>query len=177
MATRQATLCLLIRENPVPKRRSSLNKIERQPDKEILLAMKKRGFGTGKWNGVGGKIDPKKGDKNIVDTAIRETKEEIGVRVKELDKVAVLNFRFPYKKEWDQDVHVFLVKDWEGEPIESEEMFPKWFKASEIPFDETWDDDKYWLPQVLKGKRLKADFVFKKGEITDEHNIRFINRF
>ena len=27
--------------------------------KEILLAMKKRGFGKGKWNGVGGKFDEK----------------------------------------------------------------------------------------------------------------------
>ena len=26
-------------------------------DDEILLGMKKRGFGTGKWNGFGGKIE------------------------------------------------------------------------------------------------------------------------
>jgi len=38
---KDATLCLLIKENPA---------------KEILLTMKKRGFGVGKWNGVGGKI-------------------------------------------------------------------------------------------------------------------------
>ena len=27
-------------------------------DGQILLAMKKRGFGEGKWNGVGGKVEP-----------------------------------------------------------------------------------------------------------------------
>jgi 8-oxo-dGTP pyrophosphatase MutT (NUDIX family) len=30
-----------------------------KPDEQkILLAMKKRGFGEGKWNGVGGKREP-----------------------------------------------------------------------------------------------------------------------
>jgi 8-oxo-dGTP pyrophosphatase MutT (NUDIX family) len=165
-AMRQATLCLLVRENPAPG-----------GDKEILLAMKKRGFGAGKWNGVGGKIDPNQGDGSIVDTATRETKEEIGVTIKNLDRVAILNFRFPYKEEWNQDVHVFLVKDWEGEPIESEEMKPKWFKTNELPYDEMWDDDKFWLPGVLRDKKLKANFVFKQGEIIDKHNIKFINNF
>ena len=93
-----------------------------QKDKEILLAIKKRGFGVGKWNGVGGKIDFEKGDKNVIDAAIRETEEEIGVQVKELEKVAILNFTFPYNRAWDQTVHVFLAQNWEKEPVESEEM-------------------------------------------------------
>ncbi|KAJ1429629.1 hypothetical protein B484DRAFT_396306, partial [Ochromonadaceae sp. CCMP2298] len=31
---------------------------ERQGVREVLLGMKKRGFGAGKWNGFGGKMDP-----------------------------------------------------------------------------------------------------------------------
>ncbi len=155
---RQATLCLLIKP----------------ANKELLLAMKKRGFGMGKWNGVGGKIDLEKGDKNIVDAAIRETKEEIGVKVKDLEKVAVLNFHFPYNQAWNQNVHVFLVKNWEGEPRESEEMLPRWFNIREIPFEEMWDDDKFWLPQVLEGKKLKAKFIFKEGEKISEQNIEIV---
>jgi 8-oxo-dGTP pyrophosphatase MutT (NUDIX family) len=157
---RQATLCFLIKEN--------------QSDKELLLAMKKRGFGVGKWNGVGGKLEPEKGDKDIREAAIRETKEEIGVQIEELEKAAVLNFYFPYNRTWDQEVHVFLAKNWIGEPKESEEMLPKWFRDKEIPFEEMWDDDKFWLPHILKGKKLKADFIFKEGEKIAEHNIKFI---
>ncbi|MBZ9572714.1 8-oxo-dGTP diphosphatase [Patescibacteria group bacterium] len=159
---RQATLCLLIKKNQI--------------DKEILLARKKRGFGAGKWNGIGGKLDSEKGDKNIVEAAIREVEEEIGVKIKEIEKVAVLSFYFPYisDREWDQDVHVFLAKSWEGEPKESEEMLPKWFKSPEIPFAKMWDDDKFWLPQILEGKKLKANFVFKKGEKIAEKDIKFI---
>jgi 8-oxo-dGTP pyrophosphatase MutT (NUDIX family) len=159
---RQATLCLLIREN--------------QDGKELLLAMKKRGFGVGKWNGVGGKLDLTKGDKNILAAAIRETEEEIGINPKELEKVAVLSFYFPYKKEWDQDVHVYLIKDWKGEPTESEEMFPKWFKMNEIPFDQMWDDDKFWLPHILQGKKLKAKFVFGQGEKIIEQEIEVMQK-
>jgi 8-oxo-dGTP pyrophosphatase MutT (NUDIX family) len=153
---RQVTLCLLIKKN------------------KILLAMKKRGFGVGKWNGVGGKMDPEKGDKNIVDAAIRETKEEIGVLALNPEKVGILHFKFPYKPEWDQDVCLFLVKDWQGDPKESEEMTPKWFSYNEIPYAEMWDDDKLWLPHVLDGKKLEADFVFKEGEKIDKHNIKII---
>lgn len=163
---RQVTLCLLIRGNG--------------NEREMLLAMKKRGFGMGKWNGVGGKIDLEKGDKNIIDAAIRETEEEIGVKIKEFEKVALLSFRFPYiteEKQWNQDVHVFLVKDWQGEPIESEEMAPKWFKTKEIPFGEMWDDDKFWLPKILEGKKVKADFIFKEGEIIFGQDIRIVKGF
>lgn len=152
---RQATLCLLIKED----------------EKKLLLAVKKRGFGVGKWNGVGGKPDPEKGDKDLVDVAIRETEEEIGIKIKQIEKVAILSFYFPYRPEWNQEVHVFLVKNWEGEPKESEEMFPKWFKVEKIPYKEMWDDDKFWLPQILASKKLKATFIFKEGEIVSQHKI------
>ncbi len=164
---KQATLCLLLRERD-------------RNDKEILLAMKKRGFGRGKWNGVGGKVSPEKGDKSIIDAAVRETEEEIGVRIRKIEKAAFLNFRFPYipeenRKKWDQDVHVFIAKSWEGEPVETEEMAPKWFKLKDIPFYEMWDDDKYWLPYILEGKKLKARFIFKKGEVIDKKHIKIVD--
>jgi len=153
---RQATLCLLLRGN------------------EILFALKKRGFGEGRWNGVGGKFDKEKGDKNILDAAIRETKEEIGVQIKNAENAGMMRFRFPHRPEWDQDVHLFLVKSWEGEPKETEEMSPKWFNFCDIPYDKMWDDDKHWLPLVLSGRKIKADFTFREGDKIDKFNIKII---
>lgn len=153
---RQVTLCLLIRGD------------------KVLLGMKKRGFGAGKWNGFGGKIDEKKGDKNITDALFREVKEETGVDIENPQRVGVMRFRFPYKPDWDQDVHLFLAKEWGGEPAESEEMFPKWFSFNEIPYDKMWDDDKHWLPHVLNGKKIEADFIFREGEKTDKHDIKIV---
>jgi len=160
---KQATLCLLIREG--------------RDGKELLLAMKKRGFGVQRWNGAGGKLDPLKGDKTVVDTAIRETEEEIGVKVKKFEKVAIFNFYYPYlseidKKEWQ--THIFFVKDWEGEPKETEEMIPKWFREKEIPFSKMWPDDKIWLPKVLDGEKLTGDFFFKEGDLIERYNIKIV---
>jgi len=84
---RKASLCIIIKED------------------KILLAKKKRGFGIGKWNGPCGKF--KDEDKEIRNTAIRETEEEIGIKIKNPEEVGVLNFRFPHKEAWNQDVHVF----------------------------------------------------------------------
>jgi len=147
-------------------------------DEKILLAFKKKGFGAGKWNGVGGKLDSKK-DKDIFEVAIREMEEEIGIKVKDIEKMAILNFSYPYltnseEREWQ--THVFFAKDWQGEPKESEEMKPRWFKFDEIPFNKMWPDDKFWLPKVLAGEKVKADFIFKKGEIISSHNIRVVNK-
>lgn len=142
--------------------------------------MKKRGFGKGRWNGVGGKIDLEKGDKSVLCSAIRETEEEIGVKIKNPEKVAVMDFHFPEipkEKDFDQQVHVFLVKDWKGEPIETDEMAPKWFNIDKIPFDQMWDDDKHWLPHVLEEKKLKAKFVFDKEEKIADQNVEIVEKF
>lgn len=154
---RQATLCLLIK------------------DKEILLAMKKRGFGVGRWNGAGGKFDSKI-DKNILEAAVRETKEEIGVDIKNPEKFGLFHFRFPHKPEWDQDVHLFISKKWTGEPTESEEMMPKWFSFNEIPYNNMWPDDTYWMPHILKGEKVKADFLFAEGDKILKHNLKIVDK-
>ncbi|MDO8452431.1 MAG: 8-oxo-dGTP diphosphatase [bacterium] len=142
---KQNTLCLLLR------------------DDEILLALKKRGFGEGKWNGVGGK--PNKGEP-IKGAAIRETNEEIGVIPTSMREVAHVYYQ-PYNIE----MHVYLVTKWEGTPVESEEMMPKWFKKSEIPYKKMWDSDSKWLPLILRGKKLTAKFLYDDNNHILEESI------
>lgn len=62
--------------------------ILRDGDK-VLFGVKKRGFGKGKLVGVGGKVD--KGE-TVEEAAVRETQEEIGVKVTEYQKVGELIF-------------------------------------------------------------------------------------
>ena len=56
---------------------------------EILLAMKKRSFGKGNWNGVGGKLDT---GETIKQAMIRETEEEIGVTPTAYKQMAQIAF-------------------------------------------------------------------------------------
>lgn len=128
---------------------------------EILLAMKKRGFGEGKFNGVGGKI---KNDESQVSAMIRETNEEIGVTPTKYEKTGVLDFiEFDKGEKLNIVMNLFVATEWTGTPTESEEMRPKWFNVKEIPYDKMFNDDKYWLPLVLEGKKIDAFFEFDEN--------------
>ncbi|KKS69878.1 hypothetical protein A3A14_04280 [Candidatus Daviesbacteria bacterium RIFCSPLOWO2_01_FULL_43_38] len=136
---------------------------------QALLAMKKRGFGEGKWNGAGGKIEESESSE---EGATRETREEFGIIPKSLTLVAVLVFKFIDKPEWDRIVDVYLTYDWNGEPSESEEMRPKWFKKSEIPLTEMWEADTHWLPLVLEGKTILGNFDYTADQKLQTFNLR-----
>lgn len=124
---------------------------------DVCLAMKKRGFGAGRWNGVGGKVEA---GETVEESARRETLEEIGVKTGGLKQVAELDFSFLCKPEWNQKVTAYLAASWQGEPVESEEMRPQWFSVTDIPYGEMWPDDRFWLPKVLSGLVVKAEFSF-----------------
>ena len=148
-----ATLCFLIKD---------------APEKTILLGMKKRGFGANKWNGIGGKIAE---NETPGQSTVREVAEEIGVKLSEdgLEKLAELTFlsvKGTDEKKLDMFVHVFVAREWNGEPKETEEMLPKWFSAREIPFESMWVDDVHWLPLVIEGKKFRAEFTFGEDNET-----------
>ena len=130
-------------------------------ERKILLAMKKRDFGKGKWNGIGGKLNE---GETVKDALVREAQEEIGVTVNpnDLVQMVTLDFSFKDNSEWNQQSHVFFAEKWIGEPIETEEMSPKWFSVNALPYENMWVDDPHWLPLVLEGKKLNAKFNFNK---------------
>lgn len=137
------TLCLVLREN------------------QILLGMKKRGFGAGRWNGFGGKVEA---GETIEVAAKRETEEECGIVITEMEKVGIHEFEFENARGDILEVHVFRVDTWTGEPRETEEMRPQWFTTDAIPYDEMWPDDIHWVPVFLVGKKFRTKFLFGEGD-------------
>lgn len=157
---RQATNCFLI-----------------DKDGRVLLAMKKRGFGVGKWNGAGGKVAP---DESVTEAAIREIHEEIGVTVSQdnLEKVAENHYSKTDDPNWGMNVHIFLTRKWHGQPKETEEMKPEWFEPDEIPFGEAWEDMVHWLPRLLVGEKLRATFMYKiDGESIEGFEVKMTPSF
>jgi 8-oxo-dGTP diphosphatase len=154
---RSTTLCLPIQGNPAQR---------------ILLGMKKTGFGHGKYNGFGGKMEK---NETPTATAVRELAEECGIFAKESDLIPAgeLEFLFPAEPELDHDVKLYVIQDWQGQPQETSEMKPVWFDVADIPYSEMWADDCYWLPAVLKGKKVSGQVVFAdNNEDVDAITIR-----
>ena len=141
---------------------------------QVLLGMKKRGFGEGKWNGLGGKVDP---GEDIEVAAKRELLEETGLVANELYKVGTLDFSWQDKpldshgKPEILEVHIFKTDKFEGKPIESEEMRPAWFHVNDIPFDQMWADDKHWMHLLLADKKFRGRFIFDDSNNVIDHEI------
>jgi 8-oxo-dGTP diphosphatase/2-hydroxy-dATP diphosphatase len=137
----------------------------------VLLGMKKRGFGEGRWNGFGGKVEE---GETIIDAAIREMREESGLRIEDLEEKGIINFHFLDTGKF-LEVHVFNVLRCSGNMIETEEMSPKWFNLDEIPFENMWADDIYWFPLFLKGCKFRGDFVFENNDKMLSHEIKIVD--
>lgn len=154
MAKRILTLCLVYR------------------DPQLLLGMKKSGFGAGRWNGFGGKLNE---SESIEEAAKREVSEESGISVLDIEKRAIIKFTFEkmtYDGSPEVEMHLFAVNDFSGEPKETDEMKPKWFHKNELPYDKMWPDDQYWMPLFLSGKKFRAHFHFFDNDKLLSHNIK-----
>lgn len=138
-------------------------------DGRILLGMKKRGFGEGRWNGFGGKLHE---NETIEQCAIREVKEEAGIDVVEMKKHGVILFKFEdngLEGNPDMEVNIFSISKYKGEITESDEMRPRWFLHEEIPYDSMWPDDEYWLSMLLEGKNFVGEFNFSDTKTIKSH--------
>ena len=122
---------------------------------EVLLIYKKRGIGAGLYNGPGGKVESGETPKEC---AVRETREEVRAVPRDVRKLGELDFRFgddPFTY-----VYVFRADALEGTPEETPEARPEWVSPDEIPYDEMWEDDRYWLPHLLDGEPFRGWFQF-----------------
>ncbi len=137
-------------------------------DGKILLAEKKRGFGVGLFNGVGGKLEP---GETVEQSMIRETQEEINVTPINYKKVAVINFDMFHKGEPTlEEMHVYIANDFIGTPDETEEMKPQWFDMDKIPYEKMFAADRIWMREVFNNKKLTGNVKFDKDFNLLEYN-------
>jgi 8-oxo-dGTP pyrophosphatase MutT (NUDIX family) len=142
-----ATVCLVIKNN------------------QVLLGLKTKKIGAGRRNGYGGGIED---GESIKEATIRELEEETGKKVgnifittsqENLEKVAVVYFENTKSDgtSFVCRVHFFIVRKWEGEAIETDEMIdPKFFDIGNLPLNEMLPADSEYFPLILQGKKVIA---------------------
>lgn len=135
---------------------------------EVCMAMKKRGFGADRPNGAGGKVEA---GETIEQGVRREAMEEFGVALGQLIPAGQFQGIFSHKPAWNRTIHVFLCREWQGEPTESEEMLPAWFKLSEVPYAKMWPGDDTWVPGVLAGKAVSGSITFAPNDVIAENRL------
>ena len=128
-------------------------------DGRLLLGCKKRGFGNGKWNGFGGKLEP---GESFRECAVRELYEEVSLLAEPeaLEYMGFLDFHFTAAPAADHITYIYFVKTWTGDPAGSEEMNPRFFTVDRLPYDRMWQGDRVWLPRLIKGERIKGRVIF-----------------
>jgi 8-oxo-dGTP diphosphatase len=129
---------------------------------EILLINKKTGLGKGKVNGPGGKVDPGESPEAC---AVRECHEELGITVSNLEYCG--EHRFQFVDGYSIHVWVYRTRDFEGVPVETREASPLWVPVEQIPYEQMWEDDKFWLPMVIAGERFKTRWIFDGDTMLD----------
>lgn len=145
---KHCAVCLPIREN------------------EVLLGFKKRGFGQGKTVEIGGKLEA---GETPEQTARRELEEECGLQVETLLDMGEVVFQFAKRPDWDMHVRIFVGREWQGEPVETDEIAPAWFPVGALPYSQMWQDAPHWLPQVLAGESVSLHCSFgEDGETLEE---------
>ena len=130
--------------------------------RDILLIRKKRGLGAGKINAPGGRMEP---GETPPECAARELHEELQVKPVGLDARGELRFQFTGG--YSIHVVVFRASDCVGEAVETDEAVPLWTPIDRIPYDEMWEDDRYWLPHLLDGRGFDGRFIFDGDTMLD----------
>jgi 8-oxo-dGTP diphosphatase len=129
---------------------------------KILLIDKKTGLGKGKVNGPGGKVEPGESPR---DCAVRECREELGITVSNLQFCG--QHRFQFVDGYSIEVWVYRTEDYEGKPTETVEARPLWVPLDEIPYEQMWEDDRLWIPMMIRGERFRGRWIFDGDRMLD----------
>lgn len=104
----------------------------------------------GKYNGLGGKLDPLE---DVVTGMRREIHEEAGIEVEKLTLRGTVNWPGFGKNGEDWLAFIFLITAWNGIPYTSNpEGKLEWVSVERVIAGELnlWESDKLWLPMVFE---------------------------
>nr|XP_021524479.1 7,8-dihydro-8-oxoguanine triphosphatase [Aotus nancymaae] len=137
-----------------------------QPQR-VLLGMKKRGFGAGRWNGFGGKVQ----EGETIEEGAKRDRISPTLATHLISTVAgasvtgsVLGAAAGEEAHWIAS----------SSPLGTE-MRPHWFQLDQIPFKDMWPDDSYWFPFLLQKKKFHGYFKFQGQDTILDYTLREVD--
>lgn len=135
----------------------------------MLHRVKKRDdMHAGKWNGLGGKLEPGETPEECV---IREVFEESGLTITQPVLRGVLTFP-AFAKEEDWYAFVFVAKTFSGSLIDSSEGVLAWIDDDRLAELNLWEGDHLFLPWLDQEIFFSGRFAYVNGVLVD-HSVVF----
>ena len=123
----------------------------------------------GKWNGLGGKLNPGETPEECV---LREIYEESGLKAYNPLFKGFLTFP-AFADEEDWYAFVFVVEDFEGKLLDSsKEGVLQWVDDSELPSLNLWEGDHIFLPWLDNPGFFSGKFIYQQGRLLS-HEVVF----
>ena len=142
----------------------------RRAGKTLMIhrVKKQNDMHQGKWNGLGGKLEPGETPEECV---IREIREEAGLSARNPQLRGFLTFPgFANDEDWY--AFVFVVRDFEGELIDSPEGFLAWIEDERLMELPLWEGDYIFLPWLDRPGFFSGKFCYTNGNLVS-HDVAF----
>ncbi len=118
---------------------------------------------AGKWNGLGGKLEPGESPEECV---IREVQEESGLSITKPKLVGLLTFpKFKDNEDWY--VYAFTADDFTGKLIDSPEGELDWIPDDKLLTLPLWEGDHHFLKWISENKFFSAKFIYENKKLMD----------
>jgi 8-oxo-dGTP diphosphatase len=144
--------------------------VRRQGETLMVHRVKKQNdVHQGKWNGLGGKMEPGETPEECVR---REIWEESGL---ELDELVLKGFlTFPeFSKGEDWYAFVFTARSDHGDFIDSPEGNLAWIENDKLTELELWEGDRIFFPWLDRPGFFSAKFIYKDGRLVEHSAILY----
>lgn len=116
---------------------------------------------AGKWNGLGGKLEPGETPEECV---IREVWEEAGLTIRKPRLHGVLTFP-GFANEEDWYAFLFTATEFEGELIDSAEGVLRWVPDGEVLALHLWEGDRVFIPWLDQPQFFSGKFIYRSGAL------------
>ncbi len=123
---------------------------------------------AGKWNGLGGKLDPGESPEECV---TREVREESGLDISDPELKGILTFP-GFNKDVDWYVFVYTVHTFHGAIGECPEGCLEWVDDARIPSLNLWEGDRIFLKWLEGDRFFSGKFTYDDGRLVD-HSVVF----